>query len=580
MLNHKRLVVFLFLTTLLLISSFSFTLSEKTQNDIDDDEDLSFLEEPEDTTTTHHDHADFPDPDNFDDDEGDDGDEFGDFSGYDPHSDEDFKEPEVDEKDVVVLIERNFTTVIENNQFVMVEFYAPWCGHCQALAPEYAAAATELKKDGVVLAKVDASVENELAHEYNVQGFPTVYFFIDGVHKPYNGQRTKDAIVTWIKKKTGPGVYNITTLDDAERILTSETKVVLGFLDSLVGAESDELAAASKLEDGVNFYQTVIPSVAKLFHIDPDVKRPALVLLKKEEEKLNHFDGKFVKAEIANFVSSNKLPLVNIFTRESAPVIFESPIKKQLLLFVTSNDTAKFITVFQEAAKLFKGKLIFVHVEMDNEDVGKPVADYFGLSGNTPKVLAFTGNEDGRKFLLDGEVTIDNIKAFGEDFLVDKLKPFLKSDPIPESNDGDVKIVVGNNFDEIVLDESKDVLLEVYAPWCGHCQALEPTYNKLAKHLRSIESIVVAKMDGTTNEHPRAKSDGFPTLLFYPAGKKSSDPITVDVDRTVVAFYKFLKKHASIPFQLQKPTSTSKTDSGSSDVKESQSSSTDVKDEL
>lgn len=108
-------------------------------------------------------------------------------------------------------------------------------------------------------------------------------------------------------------------------------------------------------------------------------------------------------------------------------------------------------------------------------------------------------------------------------------------------NDGDVKIVVGNNFDEIVLDESKDVLLEVcyiivegsiqillfdlifvggysnysnllmqfflqiYAPWCGHCQALEPTYNKLAKHLRSIESLIIAKMDGTTNEHPRAK---------------------------------------------------------------------------
>lgn len=44
----------------------------------------------------------------------------------------------------------------------------------------------------------------------------------------------RDAIVTWIRKKIGPGLYNITTLDDAERILTSETKVVLGFLDSLV----------------------------------------------------------------------------------------------------------------------------------------------------------------------------------------------------------------------------------------------------------------------------------------------------------------------------------------------------------
>lgn len=63
----------------------------------------------------------------------------------------------------------------------------------------------------------------------------------------------------------------------------------LVFLSYVQGADSDELAAASKLEDDVNFYQTVIPNVAKLFHIDTNVKRPALVLLKKEEEKLNYF---------------------------------------------------------------------------------------------------------------------------------------------------------------------------------------------------------------------------------------------------------------------------------------------------
>ncbi|KAI4322259.1 hypothetical protein L6164_021970 [Bauhinia variegata] len=578
----RRLVLVLSLTGLLLLSSFSFTLSKATDND--DDEDLSFLEEADDSSTSPRDHQHYPDPDQFDED-----DDLEDFSGFDDlpaDTDDSHKEPEFDEKDVVVLKERNFTTVIENNRFVMVEFYAPWCGHCQALAPEYAAAATELKGENVVLAKVDATEENELSHEYDVQGFPTVYFFIDGVHKPYTGQRTKDAIVTWIKKKIGPGINNITTLDDAERILTSEKKVVLGFLNSLAGPESEELAAASRLEDDVNFYQTVNPDVAKLFHIDANAKRPALVLLKREEEKLNLFDGQFVKSAIADFVSSNKLPLVTTFTRESAPSIFESSIKKQLLLFVTSNDSGKFVPIFQEAAKSFKGKLIFVHVEMDNEDVGKPVSDYFGISGNDPAVLAYTGNDDGKKFVLDGEITVDKIKAFGEDFLEDKLKLFYKSDPVPESNDGDVKIVVGNNFDEIVLDESKDVLLEIHAPWCGHCQALEPTYNKLAKHLRGIDSIVIAKMDGTTNEHPRAKADGFPTLLFFPAGNKSFDPITVDTDRTVVALYKFLKKNASIPFKLQKPESTPK--DGSFDAKERQSgsskesggSSSEVKDEL
>ncbi|XP_065031293.1 protein disulfide isomerase-like 1-4 [Musa acuminata AAA Group] len=548
-----------------------------------DEEDLSFLEEEEGVAVSHEDkdsgdHADdsYSDTDESEYDDQDQDEAFDDL-GHGSHN----AVPTIDETDVVVLTDGNFSDFLEKHRHVMVEFYAPWCGHCQALAPEYAAAATALRGEDVVLAKVDATEENELAQRFEVQGFPTVLFLVDGVHRDYPGQRSRDAIVTWIKKKIGPGVENITTVDEAEKILTSESKVVLGFLDSLVGDESQELSAASKLEDGVNFYQTVNPDVAKLFHIDPSAKRPSVVLLKKEAEKISYFDGQFSKSAIVDFVFANKLPLVTPFTRESAPEIFENPIKKQLLLFAVSNDTRKVMPAFQEAAKFFKGKLIFVYVEMDNEDVGKPVSDYFGVTGDDPQVVAYTGNEDAKKFILEGEVTLDAVKKFAEGFLEDTLKPFYKSDPLPETNDGDVKIIVGNNFDEIVLDESKDVLLEIYAPWCGHCQALEPTYNKLAKHLRGIESLVIAKMDGTTNEHPRAKADGFPTLLFFPAGNKSFEPITVDADRTVKAFYNFIKKHASIPFKLQRPASVLKTEAsdGSASAGEN-SGGADVKDEL
>ncbi|KAF8100449.1 hypothetical protein N665_0224s0032 [Sinapis alba] len=548
-------LLLLSLTALLIFSAVSPSFASSS-SDVDD-EDLSFLEDPKDEgpakpLTSPDSELDEEDPEAYDDDE-----EEGDFSDPGNPDADPFPAPEVDEKDVVVIKERNFTDVIENNQYVMVEFYAPWCGHCQSLAPEYAAAATELKGNGVVLAKIDATVENELAHQYSVQGFPTILFFVDGEHKPYTGGRTKETIVTWVKKKIGPSVYNLTTLDDAEKVLTSGNKVVLGYLNALVGVEHDQLAAASKAEDDVNFYQTVNPDVAKMFHIDPESKRPALVLVKREEEKISHFDGEFVKAALVSFVSANKLPLVSVFTPESAQEIFESAIKKQLLLFSTKNDSEKVLPEFEEAAKSFKGKLIFVSVDVDNEDYGKPVGEYFGVSSSTgPKLVAFTGNEDPKKHFFDGEIKSDKIKIFGEEFLSDKLKPFYKSDPIPEKNDGDVKIVVGDNFDEIVLDESKDVLLELYAPWCGHCQALEPMYNKLAKHLRSIDSLVIAKMDGTTNEHPKAKAEGFPTILFFPAGNKTSEPITVDTDRTVVAFYKFMRKHATIPFKLEKPAST------------------------
>uniref|UniRef100_M4CR10 Thioredoxin domain-containing protein n=1 Tax=Brassica campestris TaxID=3711 RepID=M4CR10_BRACM len=53
-------------------------------------------------------------------------------------------------------------------------------------------AVLRLKGDGVGLAKVDATEENELTHQYSVQGVPTIIlFFVDGEHKPYTGGRTK-----------------------------------------------------------------------------------------------------------------------------------------------------------------------------------------------------------------------------------------------------------------------------------------------------------------------------------------------------------------------------------------------------
>ncbi|KAF6171062.1 hypothetical protein GIB67_014642 [Kingdonia uniflora] len=81
---------------------------------------------------------------------------------HEDHADHEENSPSpFEEKDVMVLNEGNFTDYVEKNRYVMVEFYAPWCGHCQVLVPEYAAAARELKGEAV-LAKVDVTVSNNL----------------------------------------------------------------------------------------------------------------------------------------------------------------------------------------------------------------------------------------------------------------------------------------------------------------------------------------------------------------------------------------------------------------------------------
>lgn len=72
--------------------------------------------------------------------------------------------------------------------------FAPWCGHCKALAPEYEEAATQLKEKNIKLAKVDCTAQSELCQEYGVEGYPTLKVFrgLDSI-SPYSGQRKADA---------------------------------------------------------------------------------------------------------------------------------------------------------------------------------------------------------------------------------------------------------------------------------------------------------------------------------------------------------------------------------------------------
>ena len=160
------------------------------------------------------------------------------------------------EEGVLVLTEKNFEQALSENEFVLVEFYAPWCGHCKALAPEYAKAAGQLaeKDSPVKLGKVDATEEGPLAEKFEVRGYPTLKFFKNGKPMEYNGGRTADTIITWVEKKTGPPAVTLDSVDAAKKFIEDNEIAVVGFFADM---ESDA-AKAFKVTFSLFFVKSLL----------------------------------------------------------------------------------------------------------------------------------------------------------------------------------------------------------------------------------------------------------------------------------------------------------------------------------
>ncbi|KAH9100603.1 hypothetical protein Ae201684P_006799 [Aphanomyces euteiches] len=112
------------------------------------------------------------------------------------------------------LTSKNFNQlVLQSGDYWLVEFYAPWCGHCKKLEPEWKAAAKQLKSKAK-LGAVDCTKHEELAQQFGITGFPTIKEFGKDKKKPqeYRGGRQASDIVQYVQSSPHAGLADTVAL--------------------------------------------------------------------------------------------------------------------------------------------------------------------------------------------------------------------------------------------------------------------------------------------------------------------------------------------------------------------------------
>ena len=442
------------------------------------------------------------------------------------------------ENDIMVLTNSTFDKAINKFDYILVMFYAPWCGHCKKFKPELEKASAVLKKENLFIAKVDATEYKDLAQKYNVKGYPTVKFFIKGLPIDYDGSRHEQEVIEWVRKKSIPPTKNLASIEDVEKFQKDNEVCIIYF-----GKNKEDLKIFTNIaikNDDLPFGIVDNEKISKKFNAKPN----SVVIFKKFDEKRNDLE-KINEKELNEFVLRYSQKRVGTFDSKTIQFVFGKN-HPAIVYFGEKGEKWDNAAKILEIIAIEIGEKLRVVMSEVKDGIGKRLSEYIGIKNKDLPTLALIDTRKYmKKYLLKGEIEEKNILNLIEGWEKGLLKPYLKTQEEPKENNEDVFVIVGKSFQKEVIENDKDVMLVFYAPWCGNSQKLLPKYEEAAKKLKlNNPKIVLAKMDATENEIESVHISGFPVIKFYPGNKKDKDPIDYKGEKETDAILKFIQANA------------------------------------
>ncbi|GLJ44262.1 hypothetical protein SUGI_0925500 [Cryptomeria japonica] len=311
---------------------------------------------------------------------------------------------------VIELDDSNFDSAISTFDYILVDFYAPWCGHCQRLSPQLDSAASVLA-DGdkpIVLAKINADKFTGIASKYEVSAYPTLKFFIKGFPTDYTGPRKAELLIPYLKKMAAPDVSILKSNREIQEFIEGSNKIFPMFIgfdinESLLAGLAKQYKKRAWFAVAEDFTDEV------MMEYDFD-KKPALLALRPEYREQDTFYGPFEGGFLNEFIQQSLLPLCVPIRYDTLKLIQEDarPIALTIMKDEREDESLQIIKMLKAAASGNRD-LIFAFVGLAQWE---EFVDTFNVGEGTKLPIIIVWNGDSEYHSVVGLETL-NVENLG-----------------------------------------------------------------------------------------------------------------------------------------------------------------------
>jgi hypothetical protein len=440
----------------------------------------------------------------------------------------------IDFGNLINLNDTNMTDAMKKYDILYMCFYATWSQESLQFLPEYVNISryAEENKLDVKFARIDVGECLHVPDEFKLEDYPTIYLVLKEEKHLYQGERTRDGLLKFIRRKQNNDVYAVSTLDEIKEYTKNSSFVLLSTLRHEETVLYQSFLNYSKTAINIEFLSCLSDECVKEYRQD-------IILFKKFDEKINKYTidvGLISEAKIDSvkeFFGAFAIETGGVLTNVQIDMMFEY--KRRLLFYFRNSsleEQTKADKLIKELGKDYRKKNIYTCVsDIEGSPIFENVARTFVMvPQDLPALLLYSVKSNAPNGMPNiyslrpikkEQMTKEFINDYIDQIDNKKIKNDLFSEPPRKDyNVNGLKYIIGRNYDKDVIEEKNNVLINIIEEnmYCPECFTIMDIMRNMTKKYKvEDKKIIFSYMDVGRNQ-PRGialENETAPLLLLY-----------------------------------------------------------------